>query len=52
MSLPDGDDGPPKVEGLAVRSNAAGELDVIAVVDADDAGAPSQALELRVVLPR
>ncbi|MEX5718853.1 DUF6910 family protein [Geodermatophilus maliterrae] len=39
-----------KVEGLALRDVRGGEAHLLAVVDADDAGAPSVELELRAVL--
>jgi hypothetical protein len=39
-----------KVEGLALRSVRDGEVRLLAVVDADDPGAPSARLELRVRL--
>lgn len=39
-----------KVEGLALRGVAAGEVHLLAVVDDDDPATPSAALELRAVL--
>ena len=47
-ALPNGADGPYKVEGLAVRSANAGRISLIAVVDADDPLAASSRLDLRV----
>lgn len=44
--------GPPKVEGLALVDGGTGPaVQVLAVVDADDPTAPSQALELAITLP-
>jgi hypothetical protein len=50
--LPDGPDGPEKVEGIALAAPAGhGAIDLVAVVDADDARVASRALHLRCPLP-
>jgi hypothetical protein len=45
-TVPEGPDGPYKIEGLAVRRHTADSVSVIAVVDADDPDAASSLLEL------
>lgn len=52
LHLPKADDGSVyKVEGLAVRKDDGGRLDLLAVVDQDDPKTPSLALDLEVELP-
>jgi hypothetical protein len=46
--VPDGADGPYKIEGLAVRGAEPGGVSLIAVVDADDPLAASSRLDLRI----
>ena len=47
-AVPDGADGPYKIEGLAVRGRTPAGMSLIAVVDADDPLAASRRLDLRV----
>ncbi len=52
VRVPDGPDGPYKLEGLAVARVEDGVAHLVAVEDADDPDAPSTALTLRLALPR